>query len=314
MRFRALSALLLLLVACATTEPGPRVPEALNPRIANLQRAATLPWMDEGRCVVEEASQPWPVLVERCFQALDQERIRFNDPTGRCAVASAGAAGMGLGICVLAAPEIVVGAVIVTGVVVVGFAIKEALDAYELEMGEPEVRPAPETRPVPETKPMPDTKLAPREPQKKRKPKTEPEGGPEFPPLGPPETSERERRPECMPIPVPHLGGNDPHDECADTVPNNSFPGWDVFVNGKNFDALQLATRTLWDVKTDAFGKHDPHSQKFFIKMKLGELQREARLAKECGYDFIVGVRSEAHKIALLFADPTLKVVVMDWC
>ncbi|WPB80222.1 DUF6310 domain-containing protein [Archangium violaceum] len=230
MRFRACIAFLFLLSACATTEPSPREPEALNPRIANLQRAAELPWKDEGRCVVEEASQPWPVVVDRCFQALDQERIRFNDPTGRCAVASAGAAGMGLGICVLAAPEIVVGAVIVTGVVVVGFAIKEALDAYELEMGEPEVRPAPETRPVPETKPVPDTKLAPREPQKKRKPKTEPEGGPDFP------------------------------------------------------------------------------------KMKLGELQREARLAKECGYDFFVGVRSEAHKTALLFADPTLKVVVMDWC
>ena len=307
MRFRALSALLLLLAACATTESGPREPEALNPRVANLQRAAELPWKDEGRCVVEGASQPWPVVVERCFHALDQERIRFNDPTGRCAVASAGAAGMGLGICVLAAPEIVVGAVIVTGVVVVGFAIKEALEAYELEMGEPEVRPAPETRPVPETKP------APLEPLAKRRPKPKPEE-PDFPPLGPPEFSERERRPECMPIPVPHMGGNDPHNECADKVPNNSFPGWDVFVNGKNFDALQLATRTLWDVKTDAFGKHDPHSQKFFIKMKLGELQREARLAKECGYDFIVGVRSEAHKTALLFADPTLKVVVMDWC
>jgi hypothetical protein len=51
--------------------------------------------------------------------------------------------------------------------------------------------------------------------------------------------------PRCKPVPVPHLGGNDPHNKCADLMPNNSFPGWDVFVNGKNFDALQLATRTL---------------------------------------------------------------------
>jgi hypothetical protein len=36
---------------------------------------------------------------------------------------------------------------------------------------------------------------------------------------------------------LPHLGGHDPHNECADKMPNNSFPGWDVFVNGKNFDA-----------------------------------------------------------------------------
>jgi hypothetical protein len=48
--------------------------------------------------------------------------------------------------------------------------------------------------------------------------------------------------------------------------------------------------------------------------MKLPELRREARLAKECGHEFIVGVRSHAHKIALDRADSTLKVVVMDWC
>jgi hypothetical protein len=125
----------------------------------------------------------------------------------------------------------------------------------------------------------------------------------------------QEDDPRCKPIPLPrHLGGHDPHNECADKMPNNSFPGGDVYVNGKSFDALQLATRTLWEVKTDDFGKHSPHSQKFFIKMKLGEIQREAKLAKECGYGFIVGVRSEAHKTALLFADRSLKVVVMDWC
>ena len=41
-------------------------------------------------------------------------------------------------------------------------------------------------------------------------------------------------------------------------VPNNSFPGGEVFVNGKNFDALQLATRTLWEVKTDNFDMFPP--------------------------------------------------------
>ncbi len=138
MRFRACIALLLYVSACATSAPSPREPAARDPRLANLQRAATLPWMDGGRCAAQEASEPWPVLVERCFQALDHDRLQFHDPTGRCAVASAGAAAVGLGVCVLAAPEIVVGAVIVAGVVVVGFAIKEALDAYALEMGRPE--------------------------------------------------------------------------------------------------------------------------------------------------------------------------------
>ncbi|HYO56791.1 DUF6310 domain-containing protein [Archangium sp.] len=242
------------------------------------------------------------MLVERCFHALDHDRIEFHDITGRCAVASAGAAAVGLGVCVLAAPEIVVGAVIVAGVVVVGFALKEALDAYELKWADPEdARPAPETRP------------APQEPSPQKRPKPEPKG-PDFPPLGPIETSERERRRKCEPIPVPHRGGNDDHNKCADKIPHNSFPGWDVFVNGKNFDALQLATRTLWDVKTDDFDKHSRRSQQFFIEVKLPEIQRERRLAEECGYNFVVGVRSAAHKAALELADTTLKVVVMDWC
>lgn len=122
------------------------------------------------------------------------------------------------------------------------------------------------------------------------------------------------QRPECRPIPGPPRGGNEPHNACADKIRGNDFPGLNVFINGKHFDALVLATRTLWEVKTDNFDIHSTHSQKFFIKVKLPEIQREKRLAEECGYDFVVGVRSQAHKAALEFADPSLKVVVMDWC
>ena len=127
--------------------------------------------------------------------------------------------------------------------------------------------------------------------------------------------TQEEDDPRCKPIPLPrHLGGNDLHNECADKMPDNSFPGGDVLVNGKNFDALQLITRTLWDVKTDDFEKQPPRSQRFFVRMKLAELRREARLARECGYGFVVGVRSAAHKAVLFDEDPSLKVVVMDWC
>ena len=48
--------------------------------------------------------------------------------------------------------------------------------------------------------------------------------------------------------------------------------------------------------------------------MKLPEIQREKRLAEACGYSFAVGVRSAAHKAALLELDPELTVAVMDWC
>jgi len=97
-------------------------------------------------------------------------------------------------------------------------------------------------------------------------------------------------------------------------MPNNSFPGGDVYVNGKNFDALQLTTRTLWEVKTDDFDIRSLHSQNFFARVKLPEIKREKILAEACGYKFIVGVRSPAHKAALLALDPDLTIVVMDWC
>ena len=307
MRFRACIALLLYVSACATSAPTPSQPAARDPRLANLQRAATLPWADGGACAVREVSEPWLVLAERCYHALDHERVRFRDITGRCAVASAGAA-VGVGLCVLAAPEIIVGAVIVAGVVVVGIAIREALDTYAEKRGRPQVQ----VRPAPETRPMPETAPAPQKPSPKKRPKPEPKG-PDFPPVEPPEVTERDRN-RCEPIPVPHRGGNDLHNKCADRVPNNTFSGWDALVNGKNFDALQLATRTLWEVKTDDFDIHSPHSQRFFARMKLPEIQREKRLAEDCGYNFVVGVKSAAHKAALEKLDRNLNIEVMDWC
>jgi hypothetical protein len=243
------------------------------------------------------------VLAERCYQALDHDRLEFHDITGRCAVASAGAAAMGLGVCVLAAPEILVGAVVVAGVVVVGFAIKEALDAYELRWGEPEkVRPAPETRPVPETKP------APQKSSPKKRPKPEPKG-PDFPPLEPPEVTERARH-RCEPIPKPHAGEDDAHNECADKFPPNRYPGMDVLVGGVSFDALQVGVRVLWEIKTHQFDTYDDFIRKQEIKKELKQLEKERAAAAACGYAFVIGVSTQAHKDALLEAEPTFDVVV----
>jgi hypothetical protein len=156
MRPRTCSArLLLLLSACATTEPSLGELEIPNPRFANLQRAAQYPWTDDGQCVVREASNEWPVLAERCFHALDHDRVRFRDVTGRCAVASAGAIAVGVGLCVFAAPEILVGAVIIAGVVVVAVAIKEEFDAYERRASRERARPTPKNQPNPKQSPEP---------------------------------------------------------------------------------------------------------------------------------------------------------------
>jgi hypothetical protein len=186
----------------------------------------------------------------------------------------------------------------------VAVAIHEELEAYELR------RPYSE-----EAEPVIETKPAPRETLAERKPAPKPSGQDWLPPL-PPERPERERRPDCVPQPVPHLGGDALHNQCADRVPLNGFPGSDVLVNGKRFDALQSRARVLWEVKTDNFDTYTVALRRLVIENQAEELQREHGLARACGFDFRVGVRSAAHKDALELQDPNLRgiIVVMDWC
>jgi len=296
----------------AAAEPGA---SGENLVLANLRRAAKLPWTDGGRCVVEEVGQPWPDLVEQCFYALDHERVRFRDTTGRCSVASAGAGALGIGVCVLAAPEIALGAVVVAGVVVVGFASSEALKTYE-KRGRPQVRPPP-TRPVPVTRPVPgpqpvsETKPAPPELQKKRRPKPEPTG--EDRPPGPaPEPIDRERERKCEAIPEKHRGGNKVHNDCADWYPPNRWPGKDAVVAGKAFDALQVGVRVLWEIKTERFDGYSDFLKKITVEKEIKEFKEYRAIARACGYAFRVGVISEAHKAALLDRDQTFDIVVTE--
>ncbi|MBN8467003.1 hypothetical protein JYJ95_10790 [Corallococcus exiguus] len=300
MRSRACIAILLFISGCASTEPSTKQPAARGQRFANLQRAAALPWRDGGRCVVREASRPWPELVERCYPKLDQDRVQFHDTTGRCTVASADAATLGLGFCVLAAPEIAVGAVIVLGVVVAAVAIKEDLDAYELRHLYPEEAAA--TR---------GPGAAPREAVAKRKPEPEPEpAGKNWKPPVPPIPVSRTGRASCEPVPVPHAGEDDAHNECADKFPPNRYPGHDVLVNGKRFDALQVGVRVLWEIKTYQFDTYSDYLRERVVEQQVEEFQEDRSLAEACGYRFVVGVSSAAHKEALLRLDSSLQIVV----
>ena len=129
---RAIAAAVFLgLLSCAG--PGSQVPREKpassaapeSRRLANLRRAAQYPWVDEGACAAREAGGEWRVLVERCYGALDLQRIQFRDVEHRCPVAQADAATLRVmvGMCLLVQPELAVGAIIVIGVVVVGAAI-----------------------------------------------------------------------------------------------------------------------------------------------------------------------------------------------
>ena len=157
MLHRTCIVLLLLLSACATTEPSLGELKAPSPRLANLQRAARYPWTDGGHCVVREASNEWPVLAERCFHALEHDKIRFRDVTRSCAVAAAPAAAAalgGVGLCLFASPVVVTGSVIVIGTVVMAVVIKESLGAYERSASRERAKPEVPTRPSSEQEPM----------------------------------------------------------------------------------------------------------------------------------------------------------------
>ena len=186
------------------------------------------------------------------------------------------------------------GAVIVIGAVVVAAAIKEAMDAYERNASRERAKPKTETRPA-------------QEPSANRAPK--PKGsstGDIFPP--PPEA--KPRSPSCEPIPVRHAGEDDPHNKCADKFPPNRYPGMDVFVGGERFDALQVGVRVLWEIKTHQFDTYPDFIQEREIEKEMEQLTRKRDAAQACGYDFVVGVSTQAHKDALLEVLPGLNVVV----
>ncbi|MGE6756486.1 DUF6310 domain-containing protein [Corallococcus interemptor] len=308
MRIFGVAALLLFLSACASSTQQLKEPASRESRFKNLQRAATLPWRDEGRCVVREASQPWAVVVERCFRSLDSRRIRFKDSEHRCPVASTDAAALQtmVGICLLTQPEIALGAVIIVGAVVVAAAISEELEAYELRHAFPD-------EDAPRTQPLTRQSVAEHSPE----PAGRSSGQDWFPPPRSPSSTEpRERRPECIPKRVPPKGGNPLHNACADGIPGNAFRGANALVNGKAFDALQLASRTLWEVKTDNFDTYSAFLRRTVPEKQLMELRHERDLARACGFDFRVGVRSASHQEVLETADPDFQgtIVLMEWC
>ena len=60
----------------------------------------------------------------------------------------------------------------------------------------------------------------------------------------------------------------------------------------------------------------DPSPGEMELDKQVEEGLRERDLAAACGYDFRIGMRSEAHKELLERAARDLRghIVVMDWC
>jgi hypothetical protein len=109
---------------------------------------------------------------------------------------------------------------------------------------------------------------------------------------------------------VRHAGEDVPHNECADKFPPNRYPGMDVFVGGERFDALQVGVRVLWEIKTHRFDTYPDFIRRREIEKELEQIEKERSAAEACGYDFIIGVSTQAHKEALLQRVQTLNIVV----
>lgn len=100
----------------------------------------------------------------------------------------------------------------------------------------------------------------------------------------------RRRREECQPKPrCPHIGKDDWHNECADVVLENEYPGCDVSIKNRAFDALR--GNTLYEVKThdwDTYAEFITNEElKNFVKL----VKRDIAIARACGYryEFVVG-------------------------
>ena len=86
----------------------------------------------------------------------------------------------------------------------------------------------------------------------------------------------------------------------------------DVLVDGVSFDALQVGVRVLWEIKTHRFDTYPNYIRDREIEKELEQLHKERDAARACGYDFVVGVSTQAHKDALLAVDPSLIVDVTE--
>ena len=198
LRTNVLILLLTFLMGCAGSRQHSLGDNAdRNTAIDNLKRAVQLPWKDDGSCVVREALNEWPVVVERCFYALDLQNIRFEASTGKCAFDAADTTALGK--CLLAAvppietslaikrtqgpqlaglalaPVLVAGpAVIVVGVIVlnpnIGPLIAEAIDDYlrsrPVKWADPDQTKPPTTvdvnpKPAPALQPSPKPQASP---------------------------------------------------------------------------------------------------------------------------------------------------------
>jgi hypothetical protein len=66
----------------------------------------------------------------------------------------------------------------------------------------------------------------------------------------------------------------------------------------------------LWEIKTHKFDTYPPFIRRREIEKEIVQIREERRAAAACGYDYVIGVSTQAHREALLREDDTLNIVV----
>lgn len=84
----------------------------------------------------------------------------------------------------------------------------------------------------------------------------------------------------------------------------------DVLVGSVRFDALQMGVRMLWEIKTNKFDTYAAFIRRREIEKEMEQIVKERRAAATCGYGYMIGVSTQAHKEALLERDQSLNIVV----
>lgn len=98
------------------------------------------------------------------------------------------------------------------------------------------------------------------------------------------------KRKECTPQPIcPALGEDTWHDYCTDTVIGNEFPGCDVSIMGRAFDAK--VGNTLYEVKTDDWDIYADFLVSQTLEDHAIRAKSDVAIANACGYqyEFVVG-------------------------
>jgi len=72
------------------------------------------------------------------------------------------------------------------------------------------------------------------------------------------------------------------------------------------------SARVSWESKSEQFDTYNAFLRGQVVKAQAAQMREERNIALSCGYSFVVGVSTEAHKEALERAAPELEIAVTE--